>query len=100
MSIKNLRYRKCPSCKKHGIDSWAIRGKYYAYPVPCKYCKRVFCADSGMIMIVRPVIIFCSALLGLLVCKVFSIPSAVASIPFLLTWMLFDYFVPLEEKSS
>ena len=97
MTLEQLKYSKCPSCKKHGIRAFSKSGRY-TYQLTCKYCSKKFKINSVLNYVVKIGIAISVGLLAAFVNEYIAPTPLWFWIPAIIVLLLcFQYFAPLEE---
>ncbi len=97
MTLEQLKYSRCPSCKKYGISAFHKSGRR-THKVTCKYCCKTFKINSVLDVFAK---IGIGIFIGVLAVFVNEhiVPTPIWSwIPLVIILLLcFEYFAPLEE---
>ena len=97
MTLEQLKYSKCPSCKKHGITAFFKSGRY-TYKLTCKHCSKKFKINSVLNYVVKIGIAISVGLLAAFVNEYIAPTPLWFWIPAIIVLLLcFQYFAPLEE---
>ncbi len=97
MTLEQLKYSKCPSCKKHGITAFFKSGRY-THKLTCKHCSKKFKINSALNVFAHIGIGIFVGLIAVFVNE-YIVPTPVWFwIPAIIILLLcFQYFAPLEE---
>lgn len=93
MKFENIKYSKCPNCKKHGLPFYKTGYKYNPIVI-CKFCGKKLSVNRFLSMTALIVMI---ASLGVACQIIDDIPSWMVYLLGIAFWLVFQYFAPLEE---
>ena len=97
MTLEQLKYSKCPSCKKHGIRAFSKSGRY-TYKLTCKHCSKKFKINSVLNVFAHIGIGIFVGLIAVFVNDyIIPVPLWFWGIVAIALLGCFQYFAPLEE---
>lgn len=100
MHFKNIKYSKCPYCKKHGLPFYKTSYKYNPV-ITCRLCGKSFKVNRALSM---TILISITVLFGVTYQMInkywFDIPSWIIYFLCIVFWLVFQYFSPLEEHDE
>jgi hypothetical protein len=100
MTLEQLKYSKCPSCKKHGITAFFKSGRY-TYKLTCKHCSKKFKINSALNVFAHIGIGIFVGLIAVFVNDyIIPVPLWFWGIVVIALLGCFQYFAPLEEVEA
>jgi hypothetical protein len=98
MNFEKIKYSKCPGCKKHGIHSFKKIYRRHNSILTCKCCGGKFQVNFALSIIVKIIGAIVWGILASIFNKyIFFIPIWIWFLTFIVAFLLFEYFAPLEE---
>ena len=97
MKLKQIKYSKCPQCKKHGLKIYKTSYKYNPVII-CNCCGKKFKVNRFLSLVVLLVdAVFVGVVYRYINYNIIHIPIEISYIVGIVIWFLFQYFAPLEE---
>ena len=97
MKFENIKYSKCPNCKKHGISFYKTGHKYNPI-ICCKFCGKKFRVNRALSMTVIVLLAVLGGVAFREIKEIYpSIPTWTCYALYSFLWLAFEYFAPLEE---
>ncbi len=96
MDFKKIKHSKCPNCGEYSLPVLKICTTYNPI-LECPYCKKKYRINRFVSFISLGAILVLIVLICKFLNSIINIPVWVCYIFFIIGFILFQYFAPLEE---